>query len=72
MENAVYHDTRFFDEAYFHFGGAVYRQNMRFWAREHLHNSHGRSRHGMKVAVLAAISSHVLIQSLFFKETANS
>jgi hypothetical protein len=28
MENATYNNIRFFDEAYFHFGGAVNEENM--------------------------------------------
>jgi hypothetical protein len=59
----MYHNITFFDKTYFHFGGAVSENNVRFGAREiYVHNFHGRSRHGRKVTGRVVISSHGLMR----------
>jgi hypothetical protein len=60
------------NEAYFHLDGAVNKQIVGCWAREYPHNFRERSSHSRKVAVWVAISSHWLVGSVFFSETANS
>jgi hypothetical protein len=70
-ENAVFHNTWFSDEAYFHFEGAVTKKIVRFWAREHPHNYRGKSSHGRKVTVRLAISSHEFIGPIFLSGTVN-
>jgi hypothetical protein len=50
-ENATFHNTWFSNETKFHLDGAVNKQNVLFWAREHPHNLRERSSHGRKVNI---------------------
>jgi len=45
-ENAVFHNTRFIDEAYIHVNSVVNKQNVRFWTKELPHTLHEKENYG--------------------------
>jgi len=68
-EEAVLHNTRFTDEAYFHLNGVVNKQNVRLWARELPHTLHEKENYGAKVNVWTTVSTHGIIGPFFFDDT---
>ena len=58
-------DIFFSDEAHFHLGGYVNKQNMRYWSEENPRELHEKKMHVEKVIVWCAISSKKLLVHIF-------
>lgn len=59
----------FSDEAHFHIGGYVNKQNMRYWNPSNPRERHQKSLHCPKTTVWCAISAHGIIGPYFFNES---
>jgi hypothetical protein len=59
----------FFDEAQFHFDGAVNEQNVRSWASENPRVIHEKVYLALRIAVWVAMSGHRLLGPIFFEKS---